>query len=200
MKEILIGSALGYLAVGLVWVLFNHFSKMAVEDRATWRREKKYWKFLVVPMFVALTWPIWVWVIWKIRRMGMSGELQKIIKQVKQEHMEKEHGIMAVPPAEKPKMPPDVRFKCPVCGGSAFGSSMDENDPADGPMTRYCHGNDAGDSTRRTCPFRFTSDEDWKYFTINGRQVSAKEYEEFFKNLPPAMGMGLLSDDFETGK
>ncbi len=198
MKEILIGSALGYLTVGLVWTLFNHFSKMAAEDRATWRREKKYWKFVVVPMFVALTWPIWAWITFNIIRMAKSGELHKLAQQVKAEHMEKEHG-MPVPPAEKPKVPPDVRFRCPKCYGSAFGSSMDEKDPVDGLMTRYCHGNDAGDSTRR-CNFWFTSDEDWKYFLVNGRQLVPKEYEEFFKNLPPAIGMGQLSDDFETGK
>ncbi len=200
MKEILIGSALGHLAVGFAWVFFNHFSQLAIEDRATWRREKKYWKFVVVPMFVASIWPLCVLLVLRIRRIAKSGELQKMIKEVQREHMEKEHGIMPVPPAEKPKVPPDVRFKCPVCGGSAFGSSMDENDPADGPMTRYCHGNDAGDSTRRTCPFQFQSDEDWKYFTVNGQKLDAKAYEEFWKSLPPAIGMGQLSDDFETGK
>ena len=197
MKEILIGSFLGYLTVGLVWVLFNHFSKMAAEDRATWRREKKYWKFVVAPTVVVLTWPIWVWMTFKIIRMAKSGELHKLAQQVKAEHMEKEHG-MPTPPAEKPKVPPDVRFKCPQCGGSAFGSAMD-NGP-DGPLTRYCHANDAGDSTRRTCHVWFQSDEDWKYFTVNGQKLDAKAYEEFWKNLPPAIGMGQLSDDFETGK
>ena len=193
MKEIVIGTVLGYFAVGVFWVLMNHNSTLAKMDRARWKKDREYWKFVWAPTLVVLIWPLALWCVIKIRRMAKTGELQQIIQQVKRDHMKKEHG-MPIPPVpphfHKHKTPPDIRFHCPRCGGSAFGSSY-EGDPQDPNtvMMRSCHGNDAGDSTRQTCPFRFPSTDDWKYFTVNGRKLDAEAYKEFFDNLPPAVGV-----------
>lgn len=91
--QVLILAGLLYLVIGLMWVIKNHRSRLAIEDRAQWRRERKYWKFIVIPGAVALTWPLWVWVCFRIREMIKTGEADQIASQVMKEHMEKEHGI-----------------------------------------------------------------------------------------------------------
>lgn len=68
---------------------------------------------------------------------------------------------------------PDTRFKCPHCGGSSFGSTL--HGMADGPMHRYCHGNDAGDSIVG-CTFNWPDKDDWRYFLVDGKKVSAEEW------------------------
>lgn len=71
--------------------------------------------------------------------------------------------------------PPDMRFKCPECGGSSFGSSMDSTDPS-GPMHRYCHGNDAGDG-KPGCKFNWPDQQDWKYFSVAGQMLTQDAYD-----------------------
>ena len=73
----------------------------------------------------------------------------------------------------------DIQFQCPECGGSAFGSSQE----GDGSMARYCHANDARDSTRSVCPFTFPMADDWKYFLVHGKHVTKDQYAEAMKEL-----------------
>lgn len=73
----------------------------------------------------------------------------------------------------------DIKFKCPSCGGSAFGSVQNP----DGSLARSCHANGAGDSRRSHCSFQFHMKDDWKHFTVYGKHVSQAEYEAAFKQL-----------------
>ncbi len=73
----------------------------------------------------------------------------------------------------------DMQFVCPDCGGHRFGSSQE----GDGPLTRHCHGNDAPGSTHDVCPFTWTLEEDWKFFTVYGRHVSKTRHAEAMKEL-----------------
>ena len=73
----------------------------------------------------------------------------------------------------------DIQFRCPECGGSAFGSSQKD----DGSMTRYCHANDARDSTRSVCPFTFPMADDWRYFLVHGKHVTKAQYAAAMKEL-----------------
>lgn len=73
------------------------------------------------------------------------------------------------------KFPPtDLRFKCPQCGGSAFGSTLETADPL-GPMRRSCHGDDARDGTAG-CRFDWPDKDDWKHFLLDGARLTEKEY------------------------
>lgn len=74
------------------------------------------------------------------------------------------------------------KFKCPSCGGSSFGSTMDTSDLAHGPMHRYCHGNDAGDGVHG-CTFNWPDIEDWKYFLVNGIKLSQEGHDAFREKL-----------------
>ncbi len=73
----------------------------------------------------------------------------------------------------------DMQFQCPKCGGSAFGSTQEGDDS----MTRYCHGDDARDSTRSVCSFTFPMDDDWRYFLVHGKHVSKAQYAAALKEL-----------------
>ena len=73
----------------------------------------------------------------------------------------------------------DIKFKCPRCGGSAFGSTQEN----DGSLTRHCLANDARDSKWATCSFTFPMADDWKYFTVYGKRLSQAEYEAAHKQL-----------------
>lgn len=74
------------------------------------------------------------------------------------------------------------RFKCPLCGGSSFGSVLDTKDPINGPTHRYCHGNDAGDG-RTGCTFNWPDIDDWKFFLVDGMQFSKEEHRAFRERL-----------------
>jgi hypothetical protein len=54
-----------------------------------------------------------------------------------------------------------MRFRCPECGGSSFGSS---GTPPN--LQRTCHGNDAGDG-KHGCKFRWPEKHDHKYFFLH---------------------------------
>lgn len=69
---------------------------------------------------------------------------------------------------------PDLRFHCPRCGGSSFGSVLDPKDPK-GPMHRYCHGNAAGDGIAG-CKFNWPNIDDWKHFLVDGVRLDIEEY------------------------
>lgn len=77
----------------------------------------------------------------------------------------------------------DLVFKCPDCGGSAFGSmAVDLADPS-GPLERFCHGDDAKDG-RAGCRFSWHERDDWKYFSCNGKKVAtAREYEAIMEKI-----------------
>ena len=92
MKDVIVYGAGVYLLLGVLWILFNYWSRMAREDRARWRLERKYWKFVVAPAVAAIFWPLWVWVVWKIRKAIKSGEFDRIAREVAEEHRKKEHG------------------------------------------------------------------------------------------------------------
>ena len=51
-----------------------------------------------------------------------------------------------------------VRFRCPECGGSSFGSSGPPHS-----LHRFCHGDDAGDGAH-DCKFNWPERDDPKYF------------------------------------
>jgi len=53
-----------------------------------------------------------------------------------------------------------TKFRCPACGGSAFGSrGVPPN------LERCCHGDDAGDG-RHGCRFSWHERDDYKYFHV----------------------------------
>jgi hypothetical protein len=68
------------------------------------------------------------------------------------------------------------KFKCPLCGGSSFGSAiLDPNTPVTSRMHRYCHGDDAGDGVAG-CTFNWPDEDDWKYFLVDGIRLSETAY------------------------
>jgi hypothetical protein len=88
--------------------------------------------------------------------------------------------------------PPDIRFTCPACGGSAFGSVMDTDDPL-GPMTRFCHGDDAGDG-RAGCRFQWPSGDDWKHNLVEGRRLTEREFADVMTEIRNTPVAGFLPD------
>lgn len=84
-------------------------------------------------------------------------------------------------------MTPDLRFTCPRCGSSSFGSSIDGPDP-EGPMTRLCH----GIVGNRNCGFWWPQKDDWRYFAVDGRRLGRKEYDQAMERLraEPLRGEG----------
>lgn len=81
-------------------------------------------------------------------------------------------------------------FKCPLCGGSSFGSAWYHG--LDGPCTRACHGDDAGDGMRG-CLFEWPEIDDWKYFTYDGvKAATFHEYEQVMVTMrsTPVIGRG----------
>lgn len=79
----------------------------------------------------------------------------------------------------------DLSFKCPDCGGSAFGSmAVDQQNPS-GPLERFCHGDDAHDG-KAGCRFNWPEKDDWKHFICNGKKLgSPEEYETILKKISP---------------
>lgn len=55
------------------------------------------------------------------------------------------------------------RFKCPRCGGSAWGTSAPDH-PDWSTATGHCHGNDAHDSRKNFCDFKWYRKDDVKVF------------------------------------
>lgn len=74
-----------------------------------------------------------------------------------------------------------MRFRCPTCQGSAFGSVLDADDPK-GAMHRYCHGNDAGDGALG-CKFNWPQKDDWRYFTVEGQKLDREAFEAKMKEI-----------------
>jgi hypothetical protein len=89
--QIAILVAVVYLTIGAAWILRNHHSRLATEDRAAWRREGSYWKFVVIPGAVMLLWPLAALWAWRIGRAIKTGEFDRVARQVIKEHMDKEH-------------------------------------------------------------------------------------------------------------
>ncbi len=106
-------------------------------------------------------------------------------------------GLMAVfiidklKPRETSMTSQNIQFVCPECGGHAFGSSQE----GDGPLIRYCHGNDAPGSTRDICPFTWPLDEDWKFFTVYGRPVSKTQYAAAMRELQDELNRSIEENE-----
>lgn len=77
--------------------------------------------------------------------------------------------------------PTSVKFKCPKCGGSSFGSVMSDPNPA-GPVHRYCHGNDAHDG-HSGCMFEWWDADDWKYFLVDGAKLGRAAFKKTMKEI-----------------
>jgi len=92
MKEVLIHSTVAYLLMGVLWVLHNAWSTLAREDRARWRRDRQYWRFVWVPVVVALAWPICAWLVLRIRKAMRTGQFDRIAREIEDEHRKKGHG------------------------------------------------------------------------------------------------------------
>lgn len=75
-----------YLFIGICWVIRNHFSRMAQQDRQQWRHEGKLWKFVVVPVVVALIWPFAFWLLWRLKKAVRTGEFERVTKEVVAEY------------------------------------------------------------------------------------------------------------------
>jgi hypothetical protein len=69
-------------------------------------------------------------------------------------------------------MMPSTTFKCPLCGGSKFGSMILGRDP-NGPMVRYCHSRIAS----MTCTFSWPEADDWKHMLVDGAKLDVHEFE-----------------------
>lgn len=81
-SEVLVLAAILYLIVGIFWIMRNHGSTMARMDRQQWRREGKPWKLVVVPIAVALLWPLAALLCWRIKQAMKSGEFDRVADQV----------------------------------------------------------------------------------------------------------------------
>ncbi len=64
-------------------------------------------------------------------------------------------------------------------------------------MIRHCHGDDAPGSTREICPFTWTIDEDWKFFTVHGRAVSKAGYAAAMKELQDELNRSIEKNQRE---
>lgn len=87
-------------------------------------------------------------------------------------------------------MQPELHFKCPSCGGSAFGSMAENLEDPSGPLHRYCHGNDAQDG-RDGCRFDWPEKDDWKYFQLNNAPLTEREYEATMDQIHSTMSSGI---------
>lgn len=74
-----------YLIVGICWIARNHGSTLARMDREQWRREGKPWKLIVIPLAVALLWPLAALLAWRIKKAMRAGEFDRMANQVVQE-------------------------------------------------------------------------------------------------------------------
>lgn len=95
MTLVQIAAVLGclYVTIGFMNTLHNWDSSLARYHREQCIEQKRYALLVLAPIFMSLIWPIKFWLVWKIRKMERSGELQKIVDEAKREHMEKEHGV-----------------------------------------------------------------------------------------------------------
>jgi hypothetical protein len=66
----------------------------------------------------------------------------------------------------------NMTFKCPLCGGSKFGSMILGRDP-NGPMVRHCHGRNGP----LGCEFSWPEAEDWRYMIVDGAKLDVHEFE-----------------------
>jgi len=84
-----------------------------------------------------------------------------------------------------PETTQEIEFTCPRCGGSAFGSSAEAGQPAHGKRVYHCKG-----SYRGSCPFKWHSDDYWRYVQLVTRRAFAsnEEFERVHKELSNGSG------------